>query len=107
MTVTTIRLIYDPIDGIAVPDGAIDNWCHNLITGTMNGDISVGSETLVTALRMLHAEGEIFITEVVFQNQSIQIDADGSLSAYPHGLCDYTLHFLSKMAKAKKERLNR
>lgn len=99
-------VVWDPIKGLAVPDGKAEVLAESWIDGSihqrelMPGEdprppgpkvVSIGQETVINAFRLAVAHGKLKGQEIAFKvgEQILQINDDGSpATAWPPGFCN-------------------
>ena len=85
-------IIYDPQNGVSLPDGLIDNYINSIIDAKTkrfkSNDIVIGSELIITALRAKVKISELLQFTVNFNNSLIGIDRNGRIINGVNGFCD-------------------
>lgn len=97
-------------DGIAVPDFHCEERALGLFNSHQDQDIvSVSTDNIITAFKMLVAEGSIPHKEIAFKYMTdhLTISHDGQLSKYPTGFCDFEEKHLYRLLKARRALRNR
>lgn len=79
-----MKIRYDPKVGEVVPDRKVLNYLRK----NKDRDITVGSELLITAARLLHANGEILVEHFLFEDKILVPTLKGELNEWPKGFCD-------------------
>jgi len=88
----TFILIYDPINGYAMPDGLVETFIEEV--QPVDGEVTVGSEVLLTEMRAQHAEGKIKIEHIIFKDYDndqdvwLEVNEAGQCDNYPRGFAD-------------------
>ena len=97
-----ILIIYDPIFGYSCPDGLIARYVDNLAENfeayvKEKAPIFIGSELLITGIRVAVFEGRIPFDQVAFfyDRFAMYIDKDGRIDHWPRGFCDHNDKFLA------------
>ena len=96
-----LTIVYDPINGIAVPDGLCEIKAFNLCTGNGEGKFIVSSILLIHYIRLNIKQGVIKYNQVVFlfHDYVIPPDKNGMLGIWPHGFGDYELKVSQELLK--------
>ena len=93
-----IRVIITDEDRVAVADQNVEKWYKRCLEGTPHGgSIHVATITMLERLRLAHVKEEIFIEAVIFEEEIILVDKNGSLSIWPDGMLDQWEKILSKL----------
>lgn len=85
---------------------------NRLVDGADDYTLSVSSENIVYAFRVLVAKGEIDCSQIkfTFEGRNITVGKFGRLSDYPRGFCDTFDNFLTELLAVQidyeKERKN-
>jgi len=85
--------------GRCIPDLTVGSWAEGVVSdyrrykkhsSEEDYGVYVGTEAMVTALRVLALRGEIPYNELVFvfDDKEITINGDARLSSWPDGFCD-------------------
>ncbi len=83
-----MKITYDPLIGVAVPDARVDQWVYDAVN--TSGDIVVGTRDMVDQFRLLRASGAIAELIIVFNGVNLVVDKHGRLSKWPKGFCNHT-----------------
>lgn len=92
-------------DGIAVPDYQCEEKALSLFNSHNDQDVlSVSTDNIITAFKMLVAEGVIPPSEIAFKYKThhLTISRDGQISKYPSGFCDFEETLLYRILKARR-----
>lgn len=84
-----IKVTYDPINGMAVPDGRAESWVKEVMeTNGTDFHAIVGTEVMVNVFRLLVLEQKIKPEELVFIFGDVEIPVDkfGALKFWPKGM---------------------
>lgn len=93
-----MKIVVDPIHGLAVPDGRVADTVTMLINNAKKCRTwSLGTLTLVNEFRLRVKRKEIADLVFVYQGKEIQVDKDGRLSDHPEGFCDIFDHQLDEL----------
>lgn len=110
-----LRLIYDPIRGMPIRDGDVDQYVETIIRTHAESvlEFDVASELLITAIRAAVHAGRIVPTHIqllfrphtqddmgVMREQPLQelrIDDDGRIDHWPIGFCDNIDKYLMEL----------
>lgn len=98
---------YNASQGVVVPDANARDYAFSVIKGyrsSLRDDITitVASETLMNAFRVLVSQGAMDHNEfkIKFEGALIDVTKDGRLKKWPPGLCDITSKMLRALARA-------
>lgn len=99
-----IRIIYDPIDGCAVPDGQAETWVGDRIDyyHRRNGidyDVLIGTEVMINEFRLAVIDKKIKPEEMkfIFKDWTLSINEGGRIAPWPSGFCDTLCKQLSRI----------
>lgn len=81
-----IRLIYDPLEGLVLPDGKIEEWLLRLQVSGASTGVTVGSHLLIDNARALVREGRLSDVVVISEGKEHLVDSDGFYDNYPEAL---------------------
>ena len=120
-----INLVYDPINGLCVSDGKIDDVCDSVEKlGKFRFDsdnptirdfhsIIVGSLLIVDELRARMVEGRLKINRLVYRytdkltkttkDIDMEIDKNAMIEFCPEGFCDYNEKSLLRILWGKND----
>lgn len=89
-----MKLIYDPIEGQAVPDGLVEQvW-----EGIKNCDeFCTSTGLMLTRARLGYVRGEIQELVVKFEGKLISVNEYGNLDSWPPGLDDFSMNLLHQL----------
>lgn len=93
-----IIIVYNPFDGAVVQDAKVRQFCETLDDNKM---CVIGSELIITQLRVMHKNRELNIAGFYYNTGEtlipISIDSDGRISYWPDGFCDYNDKLLENL----------
>lgn len=101
-------LEYNPNTGRVIPDGQVNKDVDALLelANTLDTTYVFGTENILYEIRARVADGTIedpsFIT-VKFNNKTMTVNKNGTLSAWPHGFCDYSTQALARICSSKRK----
>jgi len=97
-----LTIEYDGENGECVPDFAAEAWVLDAFANRKF--VSVGSELMFHAARVLVAEGKIPADQIEFwfKGKKLSHNPDGTLNAWEPGLCDTYSKFLGRLLRAAK-----
>lgn len=96
-------------EGIPVSDFQCEEKAWSLFNSHKDQDIVfVSTDNIITAFKMLVAEGSISPKEIVFKYNThhLTISRDGQISKYPSGFCDSEEKHLYRILKARRSLKN-
>lgn len=110
-----IKITYDPIVGVVMPDALVNRWIDGLCTLTEDVSVCIGSELILHELRARHAEGRLTLDstiEYVFpdglERDYVTLNEYGRIDRWPPGFADYSEKALERLLTAasrlRKER---
>jgi len=81
-----IKVIYDPIYGVAIPDGEVIEFSHSLHDRV----ITISNGIVLDAIRLAIKEGKYKPEDIYieFEGKRININKDGRAENWPEGFCD-------------------
>jgi hypothetical protein len=110
-----ITILYDPVGGFAVPDGAARQWAKNVAkssSGPKEYDFffHIGTEAMLNSIRLLVVLGEINHKDVVVEfkgekyelNQFSVTGQDGHFE-WPRGLAEEGIDIVEDLVKAQMD----
>ena len=91
------------IQGETFADLICEQQAREWLSHPGDDTIVVGTDTFITAVRVLICDGFIPHTEVqfIYDGQPIQPDADGRLPVWPAGFCDTELLLCSRLLSGR------
>ena len=95
-----MTVIVDPMEGIAIPDGRVDGWVKHMINVHNNlGEvkIKIGTEVMLTRIRVAIKRGEVKDVEFFFNDKKIEHNSAGRLNHWPEGMADVHTDLLSEI----------
>lgn len=105
-----LKVHFDAMRGLAVPDGAARGFVDDIIT-TRNphaGDyeIVIGTDTIVTQFRLAVADRRIPHEDIVFvfNGENIPLNRYGDLNHWPIGFDDHTTQALTQLCSIKRRK---
>lgn len=103
---TKFRIVYDPENGVATPDGFCVSLVDELISLRQFGDVSYTTATasVITAFRLAAAEKKISFDDVVFvfDGADVTMDNKFEMSAWPKQ-GDIQGNMLGKIMQARRK----
>ena len=121
-----INLVYDPIKGLCVADGKIDDFCDSAeklgkfrfnecegTTGIKAHTIFAGSLLIVDELRARMVEGRLKINKMIYRytdkttgrtkDIDLEIDSSARIEFWPEGFYDYNEKSLLRILWGKND----
>lgn len=84
-----IKIVYDPKDGVAIPDGKVKEFLMRLSMGHRPAGIIVSTENIIHGARQMVAENMGMEVEFVFEGKSYIPDQYGRIADWPDGFADH------------------
>lgn len=99
-----IRITYSK-DGKSNPDAKSEKLA--LMLHEYKNNYTTSTNSLITAFRMLIAEGKIPHDEIVFVYEEEELTSNeyGTLNKFPEGFCDVELNLLFRIMNAQRKRV--
>ncbi len=85
--------------GTAIPDHMVEKEIMKCPDDGKDYTMPVSTENIIHAARVLHKEGKIQLTCIIFTENMdiINIDSNGELDHYPDGFCDCANKWLCRL----------
>ena len=86
-------VVYDPINGEAIPDGSVMDFALNL---PEKGIVTVSNEIVFLAIRVLIIREQLDYKDIQFmyKEEVLSVNEKGRPSHWPNGFCDLSEQFL-------------
>lgn len=101
-----IILLYDPINGIALPDGKVAEVVTDILDKHDPDQhfpimVDIGNHLTVNQFRLAVADGKLRPDdiEIRYEGHKIYVDLEGKLSSWPKGFCDHLMNLSARLAK--------
>ena len=99
-----VVIVYDPIEGLCVPDGLVTSEVNKALEGASNVldtelNLVISSSDLIDQWRLMRKYGKIDELLIIFNGKEIEVNSKGGMPHWPKGLCDYNVHRLSQLLK--------
>lgn len=98
-----IKIIYDPIQGMCVPDGKAEAYANNLVSYG-EAEIRVSTGLVIDYLRVAVCEGRLSLDgiEISFQHidgrlEKLNLSKEGRIHPWPRGFNDYVESALCRL----------
>lgn len=99
-----LTVIYDPVKGLATPDGKAKEVAESICRRAVVTDTS--SHLVIDWLRVMLVEGDIEDLCIIFRGAEYILDKHGRLHNWPEGLCDHTQRVLGRLLLGRNKEKN-
>lgn len=101
-----MKIFFDDKNGLVVPDGKVTETALAIVKA--GKDITVGSDLLVTAIRLALIENKIDYKSVVFvfNGKNIILNEKYQITKYPTGFCDVEQNILRNIRLEQKKSIH-
>lgn len=100
-----MRIVYDPLDGAAVPESRVAEYVDSMIVIHKNNpgwNEAIGSPSIVDELRVRVVRGEISNLAFIHKGEELHVRENGTLEKWPRDFCCEMVDRIREISTARR-----